>query len=373
MAMMYGVRPDIPGFHYYDKRRRTDIHFPRAGHAAFVEADQAGSRPGILQGGSVYGCVFTGGAAHDFFSFTRLTRPRASGLVRVLSAVVVIAWVAVKSALLTCKELVRMLGRIVRRPSRRGFEWKLFKKKIAISVWTREWFTFAVARDAYDGVPAIYVNYLDHDEIAHACGPRSRHAFKALRGVDSSLRQIQRVLRRVPEHRYDLYILSDHGQAPCTPYPAVAGGQRFERAFFDQVPVDTGSGAAARTSPDSPAEPPVTQVVTAAAHPLGFEPYLDVRESCERGGIRVVSAGPNAFVYFIDTSEPVSLEAIEARCPGLAAALSKSPGVGFVLAACGGRSRLLLARPVLPARGAGRRPVRRPGRPSHRHPGPRRA
>ena len=91
MATMYGVRPDIPGFHYYDKRRRTDIHFPRAGHAAFVEADQAGSRPGILQGGSVYGCVFTGGAAHDFFSFTRLTRPRASGLVRLLSAVVVIA------------------------------------------------------------------------------------------------------------------------------------------------------------------------------------------------------------------------------------------------------------------------------------------
>ena len=204
----------------------------------------------------------------------------------------------------------------------------MFKKKIAISVWTREWFTFAVARDAYDGVPAIYVNYLDHDEIAHACGPRSRHAFKALRGVDSSLRQIQRVLRRVPEHRYDLYILSDHGQAPCTPYPAVAGGQRFERAFFDQVPAHTGSGAAAQTSPDSPAELPVIQAVTAAAHPLGFEPYLDVRESCERGGIRVVSAGPNAFVYFIDTSEPIPWRRSRRDVPVWSRALSKSPGSG---------------------------------------------
>ena len=46
----------------------------------------------------------------------------------------------------------------------------------------------------------------------------------------------------------------------------------------------------------------------------------------------MVSAGPNAFVYFVDTPEPVLLEAIEARCPGLAATLSKSPGVGFVLA-----------------------------------------
>jgi hypothetical protein len=34
MAAMYGVVPDIPGFHYHDKRRRSDVHFSRAGHAA---------------------------------------------------------------------------------------------------------------------------------------------------------------------------------------------------------------------------------------------------------------------------------------------------------------------------------------------------
>ena len=49
-------------------------------------------------------------------------------------------------------------------------------------------------------------------------------------------------------------------------------------------------------------------------------------------GIRVVSAGPNAFVYFVDTPEPLLLETIEARYPGLAVALSKSVGIGFVLA-----------------------------------------
>ena len=235
MAAMYGVMPDIPGFHYHDKRRRTDIHFPRAGHAAFVEAEQAGDRRGILADGSVYGCVFTGGAANDYFSFARLTRPRASGLIRVLSAFVVVAWVAAKSAALTVTELVRTAGRIARRPSQRTQEWKLAKKRIAISVWIREWFTCAVARDVYDGVPAIYVNYLDHDETAHALGPRSREAFAALRGVDRSLRQIRRVLRRVPEYGYDLYVLSDHGQASCTPYRVLAGGQPFERVFFDQV------------------------------------------------------------------------------------------------------------------------------------------
>jgi len=346
MATMYGVRPDIPGFHYHDKRRRTDIHFPRAGHAALVEAEQAGDRPGILRDGSVYGCVFTGGATHDFFSFARLTRPRPAGLVRVLSAVAVVTWVAAKGVALTSSELTRVLGRIVRRPSQRVPAWKWVKKRIAISVWTREWFTFAVARDIYDGVPAIYVNYLDNDETAHALGPRSPQTFSALRGVDRSLGQIRRVLRRVPEHRYDLFILSDHGQAPCTPYRVVAGGRPFERVFFDQLP-----GRAVVVAPDqAPSSSPIAlsarratggvSVATvgglptgAAGRPeLGFQPYLDVRESFERDGIRVVSAGPNAFVYFVDTPEPLLLETIEARWPGLAAALSKSPGVGVVLA-----------------------------------------
>jgi hypothetical protein len=335
MATMYGVRPDIPGFHYHDKRRRTDIHFPRAGHAALVEAEQAGGRPGILQDGSVYGCVFTGRATHDFFSFARLTRPRPPGLVRVLSAFVVVAWVAAKSAALTGNELIRVLGRIVRRPSQGLTVWKWLKKRIAISVWTREWFTCAVARDVYDGVPAIYVNYLDHDETAHAFGPRSRQAFAALRGIDRSLCQIRRVLRRVPEHRYDLYVLSDHGQAPCTPYRAVAGGRPFERVFFDEILVGVcaaGSDDASSGSPVEFAALPATEEALQSRADLGFEPYLDVREAWEREGIRVVSAGPNAFVYFVDTPEPLPLEAIEARCPGLPAALSKSPGVGFVLA-----------------------------------------
>src|SRR5216117_4238123 len=37
MAAMYGVRPDIPGFHYHFRELQSDIHFPRRGHAALVE------------------------------------------------------------------------------------------------------------------------------------------------------------------------------------------------------------------------------------------------------------------------------------------------------------------------------------------------
>src|SRR5688572_19191422 len=56
MSAMYGVRPDIPGFHYHDKHRRDDVYFPRGGDAAWVEETQAAGRRGIVHGGSTYGC-----------------------------------------------------------------------------------------------------------------------------------------------------------------------------------------------------------------------------------------------------------------------------------------------------------------------------
>src|SRR5574341_1882628 len=95
---MYGVRPDIPGFHYHDKRRRDDVWFPRGGDAAWVEATQAAGRRGILRDGGAYGCVFTGGAASDLLTFATVKRPSGAGALRALSGVVVLAWVAAKSS-----------------------------------------------------------------------------------------------------------------------------------------------------------------------------------------------------------------------------------------------------------------------------------
>src|SRR6185369_8957500 len=85
MAAFYGVRPDIPGFHYYSRERKGDIHFPRSGHAAWVQDRLAQGRRGILHSGSAYGCCFTGGADNNFFTFASLTNPSGRGLLCALS------------------------------------------------------------------------------------------------------------------------------------------------------------------------------------------------------------------------------------------------------------------------------------------------
>jgi len=342
MAAMYGVQPDIPGFHYHDKRRRADIHFPRAGHAAGVEAAHVEGRVGILRGGSVYGCVFTGGAENDLFSFAKLTRPSGPGVVRVLSGFVVLGWVALKGACQTIGLLLLFLVRCLTRPHGAGKRWQWTKIKIGLSVWVRQFFTAEVARDLYDGVPVIYVNYLDYDVAAHAFGPQDRAAFRALEFVDRSIRQIGRILRRVPEHQYDLYVLSDHGQAQSKPFAELTAGKPLERLLFDEL-----------LDPAHLEQHPAPKE-THAAFAHGFTAYhigrtglgrrvmnridresaksADEREAHERGGVRVISAGPNAFLYVVDTAEPLPIEELDRRFPGLASRISANRGVGFVLA-----------------------------------------
>ncbi|MDB5925728.1 MAG: hypothetical protein JWN13_4664 [Betaproteobacteria bacterium] len=339
MAAMYGVRPDIPGFHYFNRERQSDIHFPRPGHAAWVEEKLASGRRGIVHGGSTYGCVFTGGADNNFFSFTSLTKPSGRGILSALSPFVVVAWVLVKNTALSVGELSRAVVRFIAHPRmmRRGWRWTTMK--IGMSVWVRGFFTMAVSRDLYAGTPAIYVNYLNYDVAAHAFGPRSVQAMQALQDVDRALHQLWRVMRRVPEHRYDFYVLSDHGQAGCTPYRDVCKGQRLERWIFDQFLHPAGAD-----EPEARARSGLAQGIQARRRGTTglFQQFLNYieedflrrgdPEAYERGGVRVISAGPNAFLYVLDQKTPLDIDALERRYPALPEKLSQSRGIGFVFA-----------------------------------------
>ena len=344
MAAMYGVRPDIPGFHYHDKRRKVDVYFPRGGDAANVEKVQAAGRRGIVGGGGAYGCVFTGGADNNLLTFAMISRPSGRGVLRTLSKSVVLAWVLMKGSLASLIELSRAALRFVADPLSVSPEgWKWLAIKIGISLWLREFFTLAVAHDLYSGIPTIYVNYLDYDIAAHAWGPRHRRALSALRRVDASIHRLSRILRRVPEYRYDLYVLSDHGQATCIPYRRVTGGPPIEQSLFDDFFDPAGALAAAAPESRRRRFARGLKAYRAQRAPGFFQRFVNYLErdfarilgetpdARERAGIRVIAAGPNAFVYFLESAEPLTLERIEARFPALATAISGARGIGLVL------------------------------------------
>jgi hypothetical protein len=343
MAAMYGVQPDIPGFHSHDKRRRSDVYFPRAGDAAHVEATQAAGRRGILAGGSAYGCIFTGGATNNLLTFAMLKRPSGAGLLRALSAFVVLGWVVIKCVAISALAIGRALLGFLADPLRAPRGWKLLAFKIGVSVWIRQLFTLSAARDLYAGAPAVYVNYLDYDIFSHAWGPRHRRALRALRVIDRSLRSLWRTARRVPEHRYDIYLLADHGQVHCTPYDQLHGGRRIERLLFEDVLGPAGAHEVAPGRPHGRRLAGGIKAIRTGRAPGAvqrFVNYLEndfpwlltgVKEAREEGGVRVIAAGPNAFVYFVDDPAPLGIEQIEERFPGLIDEIARHKGIGFVL------------------------------------------
>ncbi len=275
--------------------RASSCTFPSAAWPTSWSAGSPTAARGILEDGACYGCVFTGGADESLWTYARLKRlTRAgSGLRRTALSLLLIGWVALKCVGLTLVTLARSVGRTAsalpggRVPLRRAIE--ALAIDIGVSIWARQLFTLLVSADLYRGVPAIYVNFLDYDVFSHAFGPSDRLAFRALRRVDRSIQQLARVIRRLPEMGYDLYILSDHGQAPTRPFRRVTRGVPIERVVRDTLGVE------------------------------GDE-------------IKVIAAGPNAFVYFMDRREALSAAEIESRHPGVLARLSRHPGIGLVLA-----------------------------------------
>src|SRR2546422_113915 len=83
----------------------------------------------------------------------QMRRPSGAGLLCLVSQLVVVGWVLVKCCVLSGIELARALLRFVADPlgeSARGWRWLAIK--VGISVWLRELFTLAAARDLYAGV-----------------------------------------------------------------------------------------------------------------------------------------------------------------------------------------------------------------------------
>src|SRR5260370_31515644 len=91
---------------------------------------------------------------------------------------------------------------------------------------------------------------------------------RALYHIDSSIGQLARVIERLPEYHYDLYILSDHGQTPTRNFRQVSGGESLEsvvRAALGGAPT---SGPWSHPPPPEPPRPPPPPPRYPAAAPL---------------------------------------------------------------------------------------------------------
>lgn len=206
--------------------------------------------------------------------------------------------------------------------------------RAATNVYLQLLTVYAVMRDVYLGVPAVYATFFAYDEVAHHSGIDRKAAHRILRRLDNVFARIERATEDAPRP-YRMVILSDHGQSQGATFLQRQGftlGQLVERLAgraVDSRETDEGThrldvaltesaegdGSGARAS---------KAVLAATKH--------DDSPAAAPTAVALAS-GCLGLVYFTAHDERLTREQLEALHPGLLNGIVSNRDVGFVLVA----------------------------------------
>ncbi|HET9599111.1 MAG TPA: alkaline phosphatase family protein [Anaeromyxobacteraceae bacterium] len=362
-GLFYGVSPSVPGFTWYDRRDGREIRMDRSTDAAAIEASLSERNPPLLRGGTSYFSIFSGGAALPHFCLSGLAGEWELGALSegfswhdALASLLVHSLTAARTAGRGTYELGVGVWQGRRWSARRGrlkHEPRFLVHRLLVGALMRELLVEGVIIDVARGVPIVYCDLLGYDEYAHRRGPDAPEAVVHLRSMDRALAALFAATEAVPELRYDVFVLSDHGHVATKPFQAFTGLSLPEYLAL----ADGGVAVPRRVGDEEALRLSQTRALRAAFQ--GFPRWLrrpvgrrfDALERSALGHAlgfarrdRVVTAeaGDLAHVYFTDERAPVGLDVIRARHPGVLAALAESRAIGLVAVRNGRRGVALV-------------------------------
>src|SRR5207244_2798001 len=247
-GLLYGCEADIPGYTWYDKRRRCAVRMDCSDDARRLEEELHGRGEPLLEGGSVYCSIFSGGAPRRWALsgiFERLppedfgwdkSAPAASRVRDLTAAALVHAATAgriggallldVASGIVETARWASHVGSLQHEPQ------FLFHRVLTECLFS-EFAANATVLDVARGTPSVYACFIGYDEYAHRRGPYSRMAMLKLFELDRALGRILAAVDAVPELRYEVYLFSDHGQAATRPAEQIVGESIGEHLLSD--------------------------------------------------------------------------------------------------------------------------------------------
>ena len=220
-GILYGDNSEIPSFRWWDRERRVLVQFGAASTFKKV-ADKYfhGCRP-LTEGGACIAACYPAGARENFgiaYQERSYTGENRSGsawsvLLPYLANPVHLGdwvWQTVAVVARTIKEYATARSR-GRRPAR-AYVFSNAIEEIFIHHLTR----YAVEKAMREGLSPIYAGFYAFDEAGHAFGPDDPSSLGVLRHVDDTIRSVA----GVRGDRYELVVLSDHGQIETVQFTA---------------------------------------------------------------------------------------------------------------------------------------------------------
>jgi uncharacterized membrane protein YvlD (DUF360 family) len=357
-GILIGSNDGIPAFRWYEKASGRLMVSNRPADANEIEKRLSTGRGLLVGDGFSVGNLFSGDAAESILTMSRLSRGAAAlGPTRSWFYFFVSPFAFARALFLTLGEAGKEVWQ-ARRQRVAGIEPRIARGgsypllRGVTNVFLRQVTTGLLVERMLRGVPVIYADFVDYDEIAHHAGPERGESLDALDGVDHVLGALEQVVGDGPRP-YRFVVLSDHGQSQGATFR-----QRYNITLEGLIRSLIGEQPEVRAA-TSTAESwgPVNALLTEIGRAAGIGGRLVGRlfssrsrhgsvelgpgrqdhqqhpedGTAERPDLVVCASGNLALVYLNARPARLTLEELDALYPRLVASLARHDGIGFLL------------------------------------------
>jgi hypothetical protein len=346
-VLLHGDDTSVPGFRWYDKERGRLLVVSRPADAAEIEKELSDGHGLLAHDGASVSNVFSGDAPTRVLTVSHAKLP---GSDRGSAAFASLRFGFLRSVTLFVGQVViewyqarrqRIRGVVPR--IRRGGAF-LFLRGLT-TVVLRDLNVAVVAEQLTRGAPVVYVDFVDYDEVAHHAGPSRPESLRTLENMDRVLGVLDQLAREVGR-RYEIVVVSDHGQAQGSTFLQLTG-----RTLRDVVADLAATPTTASATTEGGAEPhdeawvPVQLLMSALTGPARVvvravrgmaarrsdEPAPPAPPAARESGLVVAVSGSLAHVYCADEPGRLSRERLDEVHPRLVRGLAEQEHVGLVL------------------------------------------
>lgn len=228
LGILHGRHDVVPGFRWYDRELGRVLVANRAADARIIEARVSDGRGLLADDGTSVSNLFSGDAERCSMVFSRVELTRGRFETRRA-----MAWFFARP-----DGFARSLGRAIAEMTRERFQarqqrvrdvrprvrrpWQFTGLRAGTNGLLRDVNLAVVARELMAGRRAVYVDFVDYDEVAHHAGPMRLESLAVLAELDQVVAVLEQVAAVAPRH-YEIVLLSDHGQSLGTPFAQAHG------------------------------------------------------------------------------------------------------------------------------------------------------
>ncbi|WP_231956845.1 MULTISPECIES: alkaline phosphatase family protein [unclassified Actinoplanes] len=299
-GILHGASRQIPAFRWFEKETGKVMVSNRPRDAAVIERRLSDGHGLLRDGGVSISNAFGGDAVTNLLTISHAALPGRSA--RGWAAFMASPYGFTRALVLGVAEVFTELHQ-ARLQRRRNVQPRVSRSGAYLALrpaamLLRDVNISLVAEQMARGVPVVYCDLVDYDEVAHHAGPARPESMRQLESLDRMLGVLER-LSPEAARRYHLVVLSDHGQS--------------QGATFRQRHGETLDEVVERLTSEPAAAPRESDPAPIAA------PLL------------VLSSGNLSLVYLARLPHRVLRAEIEQRYPRLIAGLAAHPGVGLVI------------------------------------------